>query len=369
MDFCPVPEDIFTSLCIDFVDLPAVTGTDGRQYDYVMVIVCRLSGYIIGIPCRKLGLTAKETAWLFLRHCVLFGGLPKTIMSDNDKLLTSEWFTTLCELCGVEQHSSIIYRPQGNGRAERAVQTVVQTLRLVIQETSHHWLEALPWALFVLNGQPGVIQPYSPHRIVFGRDPVAPSDIPYAGVVGASRTCLDWFRSLLDLRKQVHLRIHEVHEGLAFQYRKKFRLQEFSVGDRVWVKRRPAVGTKLEPLWQGPCEVVAHVSKGRYTVALPEGPEDVHTADLKPYLHSLGGQQIPMRYFRPRLTPTAPATSVVDKILGHRTRAGKLQWQVLWQDGSTTWEFARSFVGDVERDWLIYNHDHNLVVDLASLPR
>jgi transposase InsO family protein len=369
MDFCPVPEDIFSSLCMDFVDLPTVTGTDGRLYDYVMVIVCRLSGYIIGIPCRKLGLTAKETAWLFLRNCVLFGGLPKTIMSDNDKLLTSEWFKTLCELCGVEQHSSIIYRPQGNGRAERAVQTVVQTLRLVVQETGLHWMEALPWALFVLNGQPGVILPYSPHRIVFGRDPVAPSDIPYAGVVGASQACLTWFKELLDLRKTVHTRIMEVHTEQTQRYKAKYRVQMFEAGDRVWVRVRPAVGAKLEPLWQGPCEILDHIDKGRYSVALPEGPEDLHTADLKPYLHSLNGTQIPLRYFKPRQTPETAATTVVDRILGHRTRAGRLQWNVRWKDGSETWEFARSFVGDVEKDWLHYNKTHQIEVDLSSLPR
>jgi hypothetical protein len=76
-----------------------------------------------------------------------------------------------------------------------------------------------------------------------------------------------------------------------------------------------------------------------------------------------------MRYFKPRVTPEAPATSVVDRILGHRTRAGGLQWQVLWRDGTTTWEKARSFVGDVERDWLEYNKQHHLTVDFASFQR
>jgi hypothetical protein len=368
MDFCPVPEEIFSAICIDFVDLPAVLGTDDRLYDYVMVVVCRLSGYVIGVPCRKLGLTAKETAWLFLRHCVLFGGLPRTILSDNDKLLTSEWFTTLCELCSVEQHSSIIYRPQGNGRAERAVQTVINCLRLVMLEVNQNWLAALPWALFVLNSQPGVIHAYSPHLIVFGREPVAPGDIPFAGVVGASKTCLAWFTDLVKLRKTVQLRIQEEHDRQAKRIREKFRVQVFEAGDRVWVKRRPEPGAKLEPLWQGPCEILEHVEKGRYRVALPEGPEDLHTSSLKPYLHALNGAQIPLRYFRPRMAPEAAPTTVVDQILRHRLRAGKLQWLVLWKDGSQTWEFARSFVGDVEQDWLAYNRSHNLSVDLSALP-
>ena len=66
MDFFPIPQEIFSSLCMDFVDLEPCKGTDGCTYDYCLVIVCRLSGYIVAIPCKKDGLTAKKVAQLFL---------------------------------------------------------------------------------------------------------------------------------------------------------------------------------------------------------------------------------------------------------------------------------------------------------------
>ena len=59
MDFCPIPQEIFSSLCMDFVDIELVKDTEGRQFDCCLVIVCRLSGYIVAIPCKKEGLKQK----------------------------------------------------------------------------------------------------------------------------------------------------------------------------------------------------------------------------------------------------------------------------------------------------------------------
>ena len=142
------------------------------------MIVCRLSGYILAIPCQKAGLTAISLAQIFLDKCVFFMGIPNEIVSDQDHLISSKFFSTLCSLIGIEQHFAIIYRPKGNGRAEAAVKAVVNILRLALAEQKSTWLQALPWALFQQNSLPGIILPHSPHKIVFGRDPPELGDIP-----------------------------------------------------------------------------------------------------------------------------------------------------------------------------------------------
>ena len=49
-----IPEEMFGSISVDFLDLTSdpVT-THGTIFDYVLVVVCRLSGYLIAIPCSK----------------------------------------------------------------------------------------------------------------------------------------------------------------------------------------------------------------------------------------------------------------------------------------------------------------------------
>ena len=86
-------------------------------------------------------------------------------------------------MSGVEQHSSVAYRPQSNGRAERAVQSIVNSLRQYLEQrggsSKHSWVESLTLALWALNDLPGAVSGYSPHRLVFGRHPCKGIVCPY----------------------------------------------------------------------------------------------------------------------------------------------------------------------------------------------
>ena len=206
---------------MDFVEVPEIKDQQGNDWNYIFVIVCRNSGFIEAIPCNKRGLTAQKAAELFLNHCVKFNGLPNEILSDNDHLITSHFFTTLCELTGIEQHSSIIYRPQGNGRAEAAVRTVVSMLRRAVTALKCNWLTALPWTVYQINALPGVILPHSPFKIVFGRDPIMVGDIPSLQRVRSSVSCEEWFTKLNKLRKEVKEKISQIHNKLSSQFQKE----------------------------------------------------------------------------------------------------------------------------------------------------
>ena len=61
VDHFPIPFDVFSSVSIDFVDLP-LTEHNTVKYDYCMVAVCRLSGYVMAIPTTKSGLDSRKAA-------------------------------------------------------------------------------------------------------------------------------------------------------------------------------------------------------------------------------------------------------------------------------------------------------------------
>ena len=187
---------------MDFLEVEPCKGDDGKTYNYILVVVCRLSGYIVAIPCQKAGLTAPILAKMFLEKCVCFMGIPNEIVSDQDHLISSKFFQTLCQILGIEQHFSIIYRPKGNGRAEAAVRAVVGSLRLALTEYQQCWLTVLPWAVFQLNNLPGLILSHSPYKIVFGRDPPAIGDIPSTKPTHTAISCTEWFDELDKLRKK-----------------------------------------------------------------------------------------------------------------------------------------------------------------------
>ena len=372
MDFVPIPEDIFTSICMDFVDIPECLSTDGKLFDCCFVIVCRLSGYITAIPCRKSGLTAKIVAQLFLSHCISFMGLPNEIVSDNDHLISSSFFNTLCQLIGIEQHFSIIYRPKGNGRAEAAVKAVINMLRTCLMENTNTWLTVLPWAVFQLNNLPGLLSKYSPFKLVFGRDPPFLGEIPNLELTHINVDCEQWFQSLDSLRKSVQSHITRVHSTISKKFLSSQASVKYEPGDKVWIRNtKPRLHTsKLDPLWTGPCEILERIgNSGRYKVALPHGSEDVHIEDLKPYLKQIDGTAIPCHYFQPKEKLPIDDSFVVNKILEHKIHNGKHFWKVRWKGygpEADTWEPMESFIGFIQKDWKRWNKDHGIQLDFLS---
>ena len=138
---------------MDFCHLPTVTRSK-VEYDSVLVVVCGLTGYVRAIPCNE-RMTSEQLASLFLEQVVSFFGLPKETFSDNDKVIDASFFSTLCKLSGIEEYRSPVYRARSNGRAERAVQVVIDSLRKFLEQVSaqkvkhkHTWLDLLPLAIW-----------------------------------------------------------------------------------------------------------------------------------------------------------------------------------------------------------------------------
>ena len=181
-EFCktfPVPSFPFSSVAIDFVDLPEVRNQSTKTEilaSYAMIIVCGLTGYVMAIRCCKVGLTSRKAARLFLHRCGFFMGLPREIQAHNQSIISSTFFNALYNLAGMEQAKSIQYRPKSNDRADRAVHSTINTLRQYLLSRKVSSLDALPLALWGLNDLPGAVTPYSPHRLVFGCDPIGVGD-------------------------------------------------------------------------------------------------------------------------------------------------------------------------------------------------
>ena len=207
-EFGPVPQYPFESLATDFCKLPGCSQkSTGKNDDYLRVIVCRHTGYVLTIPCQEKGLDSKSAASLFLDRCIHMFGLPKEFIRDNASIINSEFLKDLFAMSGIEQHSLVAYRPQSNGRAERAVQSIVNSLRQYLEQRGgsgkHSRVEGLLLALWALNDLPGVVSGYSPLQLIFGRDPIGWGD-------GLPLSLQDWadnagqfFGRMLDERAEV----------------------------------------------------------------------------------------------------------------------------------------------------------------------
>ena len=293
---------------MDIVHLPTCEVRKGYTVDCWFVNVDRATGYVIAIPATLKGLDARKLTELVLEKCVFFTGVPNGILQHNAKYFNNKFVTTLCNLAGISTHESVIYDHKTNGRAERAVKRVVETLRVYLQETNtptSQWYWKLPMALWGLNDLPGAIAPYSPHHLLFGRDPIGFGDMP--PIVDGCDDALDFFLHLGREREEVPQKLTAIHEKPEKEFRKTQPEKLWEVGDRVWVRNLPKGEDrrfdKLARIWSGPYEILEIMGGGRHRVATAQGPQILGIGGLKLALPLLSGVKLKCDHHTLRPSP------------------------------------------------------------------
>ena len=75
--------------------------TTTEVYDAIMVIVDRLTKYVIMLPFKE-KYNAEQLAFLLLDRLIRDHGIPESITSDRDKLFTSNYWKTLLGMIGTK---------------------------------------------------------------------------------------------------------------------------------------------------------------------------------------------------------------------------------------------------------------------------
>ena len=183
---------------------------------------------------------------------------------------------------GIRQAFSQAYRPQANGRAERAGRQVLDWLAKLTAEEGLGWVEALPVMLRQYHDAVGE-SGYSPYEIVFGR----PRNL--AGIPREPPAECEDVRAFFDRQEMVAEKVAKVlndkHQVATERInRQRPARPPMEVGTPVWVYKHKRVGGyKTKPRWWGPATIKSRVGDSSYVVEWPEGTQEVHLDDLKVY--------------------------------------------------------------------------------------
>jgi hypothetical protein len=359
------------NVAIDLFRMPSVF-FKGERFDTMAVCVDRHSGWIVATPHLDKGLTGGKVAEAMLASQWRPFGIPSVISSDRGSHFVGAWFKTFCAKFGVRQAFSHSYHHQANGRAERAGQQLMEVLRKIQVDEKLCWVEALPAVLDRIHDTPGEAG-LSPYEILFGRNrPMA--GIPYQ----PPRECEEanvFFSRMHNIDLKVAKTLNALHaKQTEVANRRRYTMEPLKPGDKVWYRRPPNSGNKLDTRWVGPGLVVRREGEHSYVVQIKPTTEiSVHRSFLKKYIEDeMVGHKIPL-FFHQRTQPdleAEPDEWVVDKILRHKTDPqGNLLFLTKWQnfdETENTWEPVGNFIHRYSADFVDYCIKNDIPINLTQ---
>jgi len=223
----PVPSSAWDIVAMDFVEgLPC-----SEHSDTILVVVDKYSKFAHFIPLRH-PFTALSVAKAFMSHVYKLHGMPSSIISDRDKVFTSNLWRELFGLAGVQLRMSSAYHPQTDGQTERVNQCMETYLRCFVHACPSKWTSWLSLAEFWYNTSFHSALGRSPFEVLYGHAP------RHFGITSAS-TCAApdlsvWLKEREVMQNLVRQHFLRAQDRMKQQADKGHSERVFQVGDQVY---------------------------------------------------------------------------------------------------------------------------------------
>ena len=263
-------------IAIDFTQFELSTG----GYENVLVITDVFSKFAQAIPTRDQ--KATTVAKVLVHDWFQKFGVPQRIHSDQGRSFESRVIEALCSTYNIRKTHTTPYHPEGNSVAERFNRTLHDLIRTLPPAQKERWHQHLPELVQAYNNTPHTTTGFSPHFLMFGREPRLPIDdllglVESPGAIGPN----DWVAQHQHRAKIAHRLAKERLQKAAAARAKRADVgahdHPLSVGDYVYLRNRVLGRNKLGDIWKPDLHVVTRRPfKDGHTygvVSLEGGPE------------------------------------------------------------------------------------------------
>jgi hypothetical protein len=272
------------------LDIAILSKTD-RGNSYVLVVVDYFTKWLCIVPMPDQ--TAETCATAFVTEFVCNFGVPQQLHSDQGRQWESALWIEMCKRLHTHKSHTTPLHPQGDGQAERSVQTVKDILSKLARDEPKNWDVWLPYVKMAYNSSVHRVTGETPHFLMRGvemRTPVTLLAPPCPGV----EPCNDWVARMQEMFRTAHAAVVErtkaSHRAEAPRIDRRQKNYVFKEKDlvRLW-DPKPKLGYSpaLDPHhWSGPWEVTKRISACVYALKhVNTGKKRIVNVDrMEPYV-------------------------------------------------------------------------------------
>ena len=237
-------------VAIDFLHLEK----SSAGHNYILLITDHFTRFSQAYATRNK--SASVAAKKLFDDFILRFGLPWRIMHDQGGEFENRLFSELERLTGIDKSRTTPYHPQTNGAVERMNATLLGMLRTLPETSKSKWHEALNKMIFAYNSTCHESTGFSPHFLLFGREPVLPIDI-ILGIDDSIHTtdytqfANSWRQQMEDAYHAADERSRKSKSSQEKRWEKKPLLTCLKENDYVLVKNTETGGPgKLRSFWE-----------------------------------------------------------------------------------------------------------------------
>lgn len=137
----PISVAVWEDPSMDFVTgLPPVKG-----HSMIVVVVDRLTKYT-HLGSLSTDYSSTSVAEFFIKQIIRLHGIPKTIVSDRDKVFLSKFWKEIFAKSGTILKMSMAYNSETDRQTEIVNKTIEHYLHATIHDSPRSWVDLLPWA-------------------------------------------------------------------------------------------------------------------------------------------------------------------------------------------------------------------------------
>lgn len=347
LDPLPIADMAWQHISMDFIE--GLPNSQGKEV--ILVVVDRFTKYSHFIPLSH-PYTVQSVAQAFVDNIIKLHGPPKLIISDRDRIFTSQLWKDIFAAYKSELRYSSAYHPQTDGQTERINQCLETYLRFMTTQEPKKWMAWLPLAEYWYNTSYHTALKMSPFQALYGFPPPMIAELAVPGPDNLeAQDFLTAKQNMLDQLKENLLQAQNRMNKYADLKRVE---RQFQVGDMVYLKMAPyrlaAFGfrgaLKLQNKYYGPFLIIQKIGNSAYKLQFPAHVQMhpvFHVSQLKKHLglKSIPSPDLPMVHSDGTLK-TEPAL-VLEVRQIPRKNVPVVQWLIQWENLSpedATWEDA-----------------------------